>query len=403
MSIIDELIDKAMRSHIFKNREILRPDYIPDTLPHRENEIKRLAEILLPAIRGERPSNIFIYGLTGTGKTAVTKYVLRKLYEKARIKGLDNFTYAYINCRHTDTPYRVFAELASKVNVRVPFTGIATSEVFKRFLRGLDKMNKVMIIVLDEIDFLVRKHGDDVLYKLTRANEMLENSKVSLIGITNDINFVETLDPRIRSSLGEEELVFPPYDSLQLEDILRQRAKEAFNPDAIDSGVIELCAALAAREHGDARRALDLLRIAGEIAEREGASKVTVEHVYRARDELEKNRVEELLKTLPLHAKLVLLSITVQTMKNKYTTTGETYTYYTELAKNIGIEKLTQRRISDLINELDMLGIVNAKVISRGRYGKTKIITLSINPKLVLSVLSEDPRLAELVNHIRSR
>ncbi len=402
MSIIDELIDKAMRSHIFKNREILRPDYIPDTLPHRENEIKKLAEILLPAIRGERPSNIFIYGLTGTGKTAVTKYVLRKLYEKARIKGLDNFTYAYINCRHTDTPYRVFAELASKVNVRVPFTGIATSEVFKRFLKGLDKMNKVMVIVLDEIDFLVRKHGDDMLYKLTRANEMLENSKVSLIGITNDINFVETLDPRIRSSLGEEELVFPPYDSLQLEDILRQRAKEAFNPDAIDSGVIELCAALAAREHGDARRALDLLRIAGEIAEREGAFKVTVEHVYKARDELEKNRVEELLKTLPLHAKLVLLSITVQAMKNKYTTTGETYTYYIELTKNIGIEKLTQRRISDLINELDMLGIVNAKVISRGRYGKTKIITLSINPKLVLSVLSEDPRLAELINYIRS-
>ncbi len=403
MSIIDELIDKAMRSNIFKNREILRPDYIPDTLPHRENEIRRLAEILLPAIRGERPSNVFIYGLTGTGKTAVTKYVLKKLYEKTRVKGFNYFTYTYINCRHTDTPYRVFAELASKVNVRVPFTGIATSEVFKRFLKGLDRIGKVMIIVLDEIDFLVRKHGDDVLYKLTRANEILENSKISLIGITNDINFVETLDPRIRSSLGEEELVFPPYDSLQLEDILRQRAKEAFNPNTIDNGVIELCAALAAREHGDARRALDLLRIAGEIAEREGASKVTVKHVYKARDELEKNRVEELLRTLPLHAKLVLLSIIIRSIKDKYTTTGETYAYYVELTKNIGVEKLTQRRISDLINELDMLGIVNAKVISRGRYGKTKIITLSINPKLVLSVLSEDPRLAELIDRIRGR
>ena len=395
------MIDRVTRSKIFRNREILRPDYIPDTLPHRENEIRKLAQILIPAIRGERPSNVFIYGLTGTGKTAVTKYVLKNMYSKSRERGYDTFAYTYVNCRHSDTPYRVFADLAKSVNVKVPFTGLPTSEVFRRFLRGLDKLNIVFIIVLDEIDFLVRKHGDDVLYKLVRANEILSKSKITLIGITNDINFVETLDPRIRSSLGEEEIVFTPYDSYQLEDILRQRAKDAFYPDVIETGVIELCAALAAREHGDARRALDLLRIAGEIAEREGTVKVTIDHVYKAREELERNRVKEIIITLPLHSKLVLLSIALQTKGTSYTTTGDTYNTYLELVKMLRIEKLTQRRVSDLINELDMLGIINARVVSRGRYGKTKIITLAVNYNIVIDALAGDPRIAEIINNLR--
>lgn len=403
LSIIDEIITSMTASKVFRNREILRPDYIPDTLPHRENEIRKLAQILVPAIKGERPSNVFIYGLTGTGKTAVTKYVLKNMYIKAKEKGYSTFSYAYINCRHSDTPYRVFADLANSVKVRVPFTGLPTSEVFKRFLRGLDKLATVFIIVLDEIDFLVRKHGDDVLYKLVRANEILSKSKVSLIGITNDINFVESLDPRIRSSLGEEELVFTPYNSYQLEDILRQRAKEAFNPGVLEDGVIELCAALAAREHGDARRALDLLRIAGEIAEREGSTRVTIDHVYKARDELEKSRTKEIIRTLPLHTKLILLSIALQTKGKTYTTTGEVYSYYKELVKLLRIEKLTQRRVSDLINELDMLGIINARVVSRGRYGKTKMITLSVAYDVVIDTLTGDPRIAEIIDNLRGR
>ena len=135
-------------------------------------------------------------------------------------------------------------------------------------MKVLDGRATLMIVVLDEIDFLVKKHGDELLYRLTRANEELSSSKISVIGITNDLKFVDNLDPRVRSSLGEVELVFPPYNASQLEDILNDRARIAFRPGVIRSGVISLCAALAAREHGDARRALDLLRVAGEIAER---------------------------------------------------------------------------------------------------------------------------------------
>ncbi len=376
--IIDELLRNRLKrkSRIFKDKEKLHPEYIPETLPHRENEIKKLAEILIVALEGERPSNVLIYGLTGTGKTAVAKYVVKRLVEKAASLG-SKLGYAYVNTRKVDTTYRVLASIASSLGLRIPTTGIAISEVYRRYINGLENWGGLHIVVLDEIDYYVKREGDDLLYKLVRINEELSRAKVVLIGITNDINFVETLDPRIRSSLGEEEIVFPPYDAEQLFDILKQRAEQAFQEGVIDDSVISYCAALAAREHGDARRALDLLRVAGEIAEREGSPKVTVEHVKKAMIELEEGRVYQAASTLPLHAKLVLKAV-IEVVKEKgMGTTGEVYNKYVDIAYSLGYEPLTQRRISEIINQLDMIGLLNASVVNRGRYGKTKLIRIN--------------------------
>jgi ORC complex protein Cdc6/Orc1 len=269
--IIDQILSSIGKGKVFKARELLLPDYVPETLPHRENQIRKLVEILSPLVRSERPSNIFIYGLTGTGKTAVTKFVLKNLHKRFP----SNFTYVYVNTRQSDTPYRILADILESLNSKVPFTGLSTAELFRRLLKKLNDIDSIVVIVLDEIDAMVKKHGDDILYRFTRANNELGKSLISLIGITNDVRFIETLDPRVKSSLSEEELVFPPYNAEELEDILKQRAKFAIYEEAINDDVIRLCAALAARDHGDARRALDLLRVAGEIAEREGKDKIT--------------------------------------------------------------------------------------------------------------------------------
>ncbi|ADM26854.1 ORC complex protein Cdc6/Orc1 [Ignisphaera aggregans DSM 17230] len=396
-AVLDKVFSQILKSNIFINREVLRPDYIPDELPHREEQIAKLGSILAPSLRGYRPSNVFIYGLTGTGKTAVTKYVIKKLYNKAVELGLD-IIHCYINTRQDDTTYRVILRLAECTNLRLPFTGISTAEAYRRFLRALDSRGGIMIVVLDEIDFLIKRQGDELLYRLTRSGDELHNSKISIIGITNDLKLVEDLDPRVRSSLGEIEMVFPPYNAIQLEDILKRRAKMAFNPNAIDNSVISLCAALAAREHGDARRALDLLRVAGEIAEREGSTVVTRDHVYKALKEIERDRVGEVIMTMPLHSKLVLLSILYLTRGGGKTTTGDVYTYYKSLCSKIGIESVTQRRVSDIIGELDMAGIITAKVISRGRYGKTRIISLAVPEDIVIKTLKEDPYLEPLLS-----
>jgi cell division control protein 6 len=395
--VLDEVFERIAEARVFRNRDILRPDYVPETLPHREEEIRRLGSVLAQALKGTKPNNVFIYGLTGTGKTAVVRYVLKRLAAKAEELGVP-FTYAYVNCRQSDTSYRVLADIAESLGLRIPFTGLSTAEVYRRMLRVLRARRMVFTVVLDEVDFLEKGRSEDLLYRLTRINGELEGgAQVSIIGITNDVKFVEGLEPRVKSSLGEEELVFPPYNALQLEDILRERAREAFYPGVLEEGVIGYCAALAAREHGDARRALDLLRVAGEIAEREGSERVTVNHVKRARIEIERDRVEEVVRTLPLHAKLVLASVLRLGGHRSVTTTGEVYSAYRSMCRAIGIEDVTQRRVSDIINELDMLGIVQARVVSRGRYGKTKLIRLGASYEAVYNALKEDYRVAPVL------
>ncbi|MCS7139073.1 MAG: ORC1-type DNA replication protein [Candidatus Nezhaarchaeota archaeon] len=395
---IDEIIRKVLAARIFKDREKLRPDYVPETLPHREDEINKLAKILAPAVKGTRPSNIFIYGLPGTGKTAVTKYVLRRIEGySGSYAGNVKLKVAYINCRNENTNYRVLFNLCNYLDEKVPFTGLSTAELFRRFIRALDRDKILLFVVLDEVDFLVKASGDDVLYKLTRINPDLHIARVSIIGITNDLNFIEYLDPRVKSALSEEELIFRPYTTEELADILSERAKLAFNDGILDEAVIPLCATLAAREHGDARRALDLLRVAGEIAEREGAPKVLEEHVRKAYKEIEKDRVVEVMRSMPLHSKLVVMAVYLIKRKEREATTGEIYETYRGLCRKLMIDELTQRRVSDIINELDMLGIVNARVTSKGRYGRTKLVRLAISERALIEGLKTDPRLTHLL------
>jgi len=387
MSDIERIFERFLSSKIFKNRDKLLPDYVPEDLPHRDEQIKRLATILAPALAGSKPSNVFIYGLTGTGKTAVTKYVLKRLKER----GGEILTYIYINCRQNNTNYRVLAEIAGGIGIRVPFTGLSIGEVLKRLISGLDKSNKMVIVVLDEIDHLVKRSGDDTLYFLTRINEQLDRTRLSLVGITNDLKFMEFLDARVKSSLGEEEVVFPPYTSAELEDILERRASEAFREGVLERGVIPLCAAIAARQNGDCRLALDLLLKAADIAERVGEEIVKVTHVKMAQKEIEKNLAVDVIKSMPLHVKLVLMSVyLLESEKIRNITTGMIYSKYTELANMVGVEPVTQRRVSDIINELDMLGIINARVVSLGRYGRTKIIKLGVSRKSIEEGVQED-------------
>jgi len=383
-------------ARLFKDREVLRHDYLPERLPHREEQIKLLGQTVAPVLRDSRCSNIFIYGKTGTGKTAVTKYVLSHLESKAKEYGAQ-VKFCYINCRMTGSEYRVFATLSQNIGITIPFTGLSVGEVFDRFRTALDSSRIIFIIILDEIDALIKDKGDAFMYELTRINETLSKSKVAIIGISNDLRLKEFLDPRVFSSLSEEELVFRPYDASELRNILFERSKLSFQDGVLSDSALSICSALAAAEHGDARRALDLLRVAGEVAERQGAKVVTEEHVRQAEKHIEHNRVVDSLKNLTLHSKLVLLS--VFHLNKPSATTGEIYDIYNELCDEIGSGLLTQRRLGTLINELDSMGLVNAKVVSMGRYGRTKKIRLEISRSLIRDVFNEDARFSRLIGY----
>ncbi|MEM1989177.1 MAG: ORC1-type DNA replication protein [Candidatus Bathyarchaeia archaeon] len=399
-NILDEVFAHFLKgSRIFKNREVLRHDYVPDNLPHRREEILRLGEITAPALKGSPCSNVLIYGKTGTGKTAVVKFVLNKLAQKAEEVG-SPVKVCFVNCRLAGTEYRVLAALCSSINVKVPFTGLAVGEIFDRFRKNLESQGIIFIVALDEIDALIKIRGDELLYELTRINEGLNQSKVSIIGISNDLKFKDLLDPRVLSTLSEEEMVFKPYTADELQDILMERAKIAFYDGVLSEGALKLCAALAASEHGDARRALDLLRVAGEIAERKGDRRITEEHVREAQERIEHDQVYESIKSLPTHSKLVLLSVyLINKMDPDRCFTGDIYNLYLEICEQMGISPLTQRRVSGLINELDVMGLLNSRLVSLGRYGRTKKIGLGVSRRIIMDVFSEDDRFRYIISY----
>jgi len=388
---------------IFKGgKDVLRSSYIPDVLPHREEQIDQLASILVTALEGQRPSNILLFGKTGTGKTATIKYVGKELERANSEEGKVHFI--YMNCEVVDTQYGILQNLGNlfinDFEERIPFTGWSTERVYHILRDKIDETNRIIIIVLDEIDKLVSKSGDDVLYHLCRINDDLKNARVSVIGISNDLKFTEFLDPRVRSSLSEGRMVFPPYNAEQLRDILGQRASLAFDENLLEPSVIPLCAALAAQEHGDARRALDLLRVAAELAERHHLSIVTESEVVKAKNKIELDCVTEAVKTLPLQSKLVLMGVVLNEEKgNAKLTTGDLYETYKELCQCTSVAILTQRRVTDLISELDMLGLIHARVKSFGRGGRTKEIELSVPNTEAKAILQDDDTLGQLKNY----
>jgi cell division control protein 6 len=383
----------------------MRPTFMPEILPHREKEIDSLAAILVPALRDETPSNVFIYGKTGTGKTAVTKFVGKELLLKGEETG-KKVNFIYINCEVVDTQYRLLQNIANHFidewSERIPFTGWPTDEVYAKLKSMIEKQGGVTVIILDEVDKL---KGDEALYNLSRINSDLKNSKVSIVGLSNDLKFTEFLDPRVKSSLGEENMIFPPYDAGELQDILYQRVEIALRDGCVDEDVVPLCSALAAQEHGDARRALDLLRMSAELAERSKSPRITKKHVRLAQNKIEVDRIIEVVRTLPTQSKLILLAILLQEQYNKKMetagaiTTGEVYEIYKELSKKTRTDKLTQRRIADLVSELDMLGVITARVISKGRYGRTRDIRMSSSADEIMKILQEDEGLKDLSNY----
>ena len=380
---------------LFMNRKIFDHGFEPSRLPHRENEINSLVKNLVDALHGHIPSNMLLYGVPGAGKTVVTRYVLRQLREKGN--ELEQHVHAYeINCRSIDTKYRVVQYIASELqergDVTVPFTGWPTDRVLETLVSRMDRIGGVHIIVLDEIDNLVSRAGDGLLYNLTNLNTRLSNSRCCIIGISNDLNFTQQLDPRVISRLSQEDIVFHPYGASEIENILSKRVEDGLKKGILKDGVVSLCAALAAQEHGDARRALDLLRISVQKAEQNSEEKVETTHVKIAQSQLEYDQVTPVLKTLPLHQKLVLLSICLNEENGlKNISTGDVYRTYADACILIHVEPLTTRRVSSLLNELDTLGLIIARNVSKGRGGRSKQVN-SATPKVIdcISLMSEN-------------
>ncbi|MFA5953689.1 MAG: orc1/cdc6 family replication initiation protein [Candidatus Pacearchaeota archaeon] len=385
---LDKIFESFDKNLIFKDKSLLQTNYKPEAIIHRDEQIKQIASILAPILRGEKTSNLFLYGKTGTGKTLSIQFVKDELLKRFNKNSNFELRIEYLNCKLkkvSDTEYRILAELIKKLGGEVPSTGLPTQAVYNSFIELIDSKKQSVILVLDEIDQTVKKISNNFLYNLTRLNTELSKSQISIVGISNNLTFLDELDPRVRSSLSEEEIVFPPYNALQIQDILNKRAEKAFRENILSEGVIAKCAAYAAREHGDARRALDLLRVAGELAERIGDKKISFKHIDEANNKIEKDKILDIVASEPKQFQLVLYSIFKLSEKNKEEPffTGDVYNFYRDLCIRDKSEILTQRRVSDIIQEFDMLGIINVRVISKGRGGRMREIKLAISKDIL--------------------
>ncbi len=399
---------------IFRDMSILSPHYVPQELPHRDNEIRDVTKIIAPALRNEKPSNLFIYGGPGTGKTCIVKYVIRKLGEFLRNpeRNLEDILIkiVYMNCKIRNSKYQVLLKTLEDDALndeRLKSTplegrpekslkGMDPADLYDRLFNVIQNNGMNLIITLDEID-MVKKGLNDLMYILTRINDELSSGHVSIIGISNDRRVKSRLDPRSKSTLCEEEMIFPHYNAIQLRTILRQRIEHGFQPDTIDDSAIKRIAAFAAQD-GDARYALKLLQKAGEIAQNECKPKVELDDVGMARDLVEKDIMTESIALLPEHQQIVIYSIANLALKGGLyqrlsgigtgdLLTGEVYEAYEANCKALNKNPRTMRQFSEYLNELEMSGLIAMRLSGKGIRGTTRLIRLGYPPDEIIQIV----------------
>lgn len=393
------------KQNIFRDKDALGESYRPEQIEERDTEIEEYMAALQPVVDGWEPNNIFIYGHPGVGKTAVTGYLLDLLRED--IKEYDDVDLSVIslNCKSLNSSYQVAVELVNKLRPtggEISSTGYPQQTVFKKLYSELEALGGTVLIVLDEIDSIGGR--DDLLYELprARANDYLDETKVGMIGISNDFKFREQLDPRAQDTLCERELQFSPYDATELENILQTRADVAIADGAVDQGVLKYCAALAARDSGSARQALDLLRLAGEVAENNDADQIEERHVERARAKLEQERIEEGMRELTTHGRLALLAVVSKAAKDEAPCRSrELYNDYTDLCEIAGTDPLAQRSMHNHLSELRMLGILSASENRSGSRGNYYSYELDVPFTSAIDAMADVLRVEEAIQRIQ--
>lgn len=348
---------------LFKDERFLYPDFVPEKLPFRDEEIGELVFCLKPATQGKKPTNVFVFGKPGTGKTVSLKFVLNELTEFS-----DRTKCLYINCFELSSKQAILSKITNFLGYAVAERGISYEELFSKFVSVLKSKKIIPIVVFDEAEQLLRNEEvKSLLYDLSRLPEQ-QKVNFGLVFISNNNLFLASIDDRVRSSLQCSTIPFEPYSPSEIKEILLDRAKYAFVDFALDSDVIPLCAAHAAKQGGDARIAVDLLLKAGRLAERANSKKVLVSHV-RASFMQEKPVKIEITSNFSEQENAI-----VDFLKKNFAKEIDSRMIYDALSK-----KYAERTLRLSLSTLEEKGVILTSKVAKGK-GTSRLISLK-NPK----------------------
>ncbi|KTG11035.1 orc1/cdc6 family replication initiation protein [Haloprofundus marisrubri] len=411
LSVLDE------EDPIFANEDLLRIDHIPDhdKIVGRNSQIETVARRLKPTITGGSGKGTLLLGKSGSGKTLVTRYVSREVEDRAANNDV-RIGRAVIDCAQRRSEVQTVIHLARSLNdptetgIKIPHSGIATGAYYDRLWSVIDALYDAVIVVLDEIDRLAPsddgknippEEADDskLLMQLSRAGEENDvEASITVVGISNDLKYGDRLDTRVESSFAPDEIVFPAYDANQLGDILDRR-RDAYRDGVLSDAVIPLCSAFSAQEHGDARRGLDLFRLAGEVARDDDADQVREEHVHAANDDAEVTRIQDLIRGCPTQAKVAIAALAAldEFTEHSHFKATQMYRVYRDFAEAIGMTVLGQKRITDQLREYETLKIIDMTRTSDGyREGTYLQLSLLDEASLLLQSVGLDEQCAQI-------
>lgn len=411
---IQEMLHADETASVFADRDLVEPDTIinEERIVGRDDQLESVVSFLRPALQGNRPPNMLLYGPAGTGKSLIVGAVTEQIVELCESRG-EQFGVVEINCQPINTldqaVYELVKTVADDVGVDpgVPETGVSTRRKYRRLYDLVDEHYDSVIFVVDEIDLLVGRQDQEepayskLLYQLSRASNTNEiGGGVSVAALTNDPKFMEDLDGRTESSFNPRDIHFPDYDANQLREILRNR-RDAFRDDALSGDVIPLVAAFAAQSHGDARKAIDLFRGAGDLADERVDDCVTEEHVRDSQDEVDKDRSLKLIEGLTTQKKISLFATAAvahyssETMTDVPSPVG--FQVYQWLTDQLDADQMTRETFVKYVKELSTYGLISTTRESRGRGGGMYMVfSFTGDPEGMLERVVEDTRLEDL-------